>query len=96
MTFIFLWNCICIQCILFYSVKIVCFMIKSAVSASFDDHHDKMVIFRSFIAQISRNSPQQVKTEVAGWKCVEDPSLICCLVAQADDTGRIFLLEITH
>ena len=58
-------------------------MIKSAVSASFDDHHDKMVIFRSFIAQISSNSPQQVETEFTGWKCVEDPSLICRLVAQA-------------
>ena len=85
-----------INVFLFYSVKIVCFSFESAVSASFDNNHHKMVIFRSFIAQISGNSPQQVKTEVTGWKCVENPSLVCRLVAQADNTGCIFLLQIAH
>ena len=55
-----------------------------------------MVILGALIAQVPGDPPEQVQTEVAGREGVQHPALLRGLVAEADHTGGVLLLEITH
>ena len=55
-----------------------------------------MIILGALVAQVAGDPPEQVQTEVAGREGVQHPTLLRGLVAEADHTGGVLLLEIAH
>ena len=55
-----------------------------------------MIVLGSLVAEVPGHPPQEIQTEVAGREGVQHPALLRGLVAEADHTGGVLLLEITH
>ena len=71
-------------------------MICIAGLSALDHDHYQMIILGSLVAEVPGHPPQEIQTEVAGWEGVQHPALLRGLVTEADHTGCVLLLEITH